>query len=237
MQVNQYYESEKPHLKQLLELMGHEDGTISLPSSEPPDLCLKLNGKTIGVEHTRLVNNLLKSQDREISKLLTDCKILMSKSYANDIMIRVEANSEAPLTRNRRQALVPLLVEQVISKVEQIGNKKSKILIRPCPEITHIAGYRRPGALKWTTDSNVRYTAELKDEQIIEPIIKKARRIPAINSTEFDSFWLLVVVEGTCYSDCTGYKNNGISLEVENPFEKVLLLHEEDNWYKEIKIK
>lgn len=237
MQINQYYESEKPHLEQLLDLMGEKEGTISPPSLEPPDLCLKLYGRTIGVEHTRLIVNSLKSREKEMSELLDDCKTLMSINYENDIMIRVNPNPKIPLTKKRRKELVPLLVEQVISKVEQLGNKKSKILVNPCPEIIHIAGYRRPGVLKWTTDSSVRYTRELKDEQIIEPITKKANRISKINSTDFDSFWLLVVVEGMVYSDCTGYKNNGISLEVENPFEKVLLLHEEDNWYKEIKIK
>ena len=235
MMVNQYYESEKPHLEQLLELMGEKEGTISPPSSDPPDLCLQLHGKTIGVEHTRLVVNSLKSQDKEIRQLLSECKTLMSKSYPNDIMIRVEPNSKVPITRKRREKLIPLLVEQVISNVELLENKKSKILIAPCPEIIHIAGYRRPGVLKWTTDSSQRLTGELRDKQILEPITKKASKISKINPTDFDCFWLLIVVEGTVYSDCTGYKNNGISLDVENPFEKVLLLHEEDNWYQEIK--
>lgn len=235
--MNQHYESEKPHLEQLLNLMGEKECPISQPDSDPPDLCLKLHGKTIGVEHTRLIKNSLKSQDEEIRGLLNECKTLMSISYPNDIMIRVEPNSKIPLNKKRQKELVPLLVEQVISKVEQLENKKSKILVDPCPEIIHIAGYRRPGVLKWTTDSSHRWTGELKDEQILEPITKKASKISKINSTDFDCFWLLVVVEGMVYSDCAGYKNNGISLEVENPFEKVLLLHENDNWYQEIKIK
>lgn len=237
MVVNQNYEIEKPHLEQLLNLMGEKGGIITEPDSEPPDLCLKLNGKTIGIEHTRLVMNSLKSQDKEIRQLLGECKTLMSKSYPNDIMIRVEPNSKVPITRDRRKKLIPLLVEQVISKVEHLENKKSKILIAPCPEIIHIVGYRRPGVLKWTTDSSQRLIGELKDKQILEPITKKASKVSKKNSTGFDCFWLLIVVEGTVYSDCAGYKNNGISLEVENPFEKVLLLHEADNWYQEIKIK
>ena len=72
---------------------------------------------------------------------------------------------------------VPLDSNSVKVKLSNKKSDKSKILIAPCPEIIHIAGYRRPGVLKWTTDSSQRLTGELKDKQILEPITKKASKI------------------------------------------------------------
>lgn len=234
--MNQKFSTEKPHLEQLLNLMSEKKFKITPPMIDPPDLCLKLNKKKIGVEHTRLFTNSLKGHEIEIQKLLTDCRVSMARNISTDIMIRIKPNYKIPLTKKRRLLITPLLVEEVLSKIHTIQDRKSKILENPFPEILHVAGYKRPGILKWTTDSSIRFTGELKDDEIIRPISKKAQIISKIKSHDFDSFWLLVVVEGMTYSDCAGYKNNGISIDGLNPFEKVFLLHEDDNWYEEIKI-
>jgi len=234
--VTEKFNQEKEHLEVLLKQIDYQDWKITKPPSDPPDLIIKKKHDTLAIEHTRLYINNTKAQETEWKNLMLYCQKSIEEIGIANYIVRITPNDECALTKNRRSYIRMEIIKIILENIESVGTEKVLIALNPFPEIKTIKAFKRTGHFLISFDSREWWSnAAVTTNKLIEIVRSKSEKITDIDVQEFRQVWLLVVLEGQIFSDSPKLNRTDIIPNGLNKFDRIFMLHLEDEWFQEIK--
>jgi hypothetical protein len=206
----------KAEILLLNSFLHHFPGTIfNNLTCESPDFIARINGKTVGIELTEVINNMeIKKIESQLNKIFRQTEILLEQEDTAKFrgVYFLEFSNLSDIDLLQRQDEIVHNIRKCISKNKAFGCLKN---MRKSP-------HRRNVFI--THDFNMCLFDELNSEKIIEIIQKKNEKFPYYD-TNVDECWLVIVSNMNSLASRYTFIQDTESLqEVHSPFHKIFHL-------------
>jgi len=187
---------------------------------ESPDFIIQNNNKTIGVEHSVILDTSFKKKEGYIKSIFhsAEKQLIKDNSIKNDLM-NCYIKSDFVYNIHKKKKLINEIIE-VIMHYRRFNEIKENNLIEYIISLPHSTFDLLPLFGSWKRKN-------ITDKIVIDAIKKKESKIETYKQNSVNDQWLLLVI-GSFGRSTYDVKNN-FSMDINSKFKRIFLLEDFDN--------
>ncbi|MBK0380608.1 hypothetical protein [Mucilaginibacter segetis] len=246
---------EKYHVNQFLKILLGEDKQCISQKPPEPDFYTKIDGKLIGIEHTRLI------REKDVNKI----NIMAHSKFADEIMVMAEelfnkkssmplsvhvdfkcdyglvAKNPVQLKKEDKQYLSEFIADFVFGEVLnlQIADKYQIFQY----DAFDVGGGKKIDSITIThSPTSCWYAGQggtiprIYQSVEFKAILEKKNKKPSNYKQDYAEIWLLIVENSMNITSYFNFEDQH-PIEIETPFNRVFILRSSNNEIVELKIK